>query len=346
MSELETLLARLPGAVLDAFRDESFTRNFRAHNQQLFLDTCWVDLDDLKSWLHAKHLSSYLLEDESSESIGVSSSGLSFLDQPPYGFDIGSFFQDSGFHDLSIDSSRTGSSTPSQASYKRRGCTQAGNGKIKELLKSQLAILVAEQKTSSSGVVRVRQKSKTSASSATLTGKGPVGGGAKGKGKQPQTTEVSIEPDDTEIRASASNSSDSLTHHNQILAPQRAPSYRRSQWNSGAILMQGNVLTLSRLLQIPQHPLPKLRHLHVGLHGSGRPPPFTQRRLPARLCRLNHPASWVPGNECDAKLRFGELCMTIKHIPASSSSPNSLMNTARCTARQNLHRLRSFALYL
>ncbi|KAF8169585.1 hypothetical protein K438DRAFT_1774167 [Mycena galopus ATCC 62051] len=65
MNELERLLARLPGVILDTFRDE-----------ELF-DTHWVDLDDLKSWLHTKHLSSYLLEDESSESIGVE---LPFLD--------------------------------------------------------------------------------------------------------------------------------------------------------------------------------------------------------------------------------------------------------------------------
>ncbi|KAF8136032.1 hypothetical protein K438DRAFT_1786576 [Mycena galopus ATCC 62051] len=71
MNELERLLARLPGVILDTFRDESFTRNFRARNQELFLDTHWVDLDDLKSWLHTKHLSSYLLEDENSESIGI-----------------------------------------------------------------------------------------------------------------------------------------------------------------------------------------------------------------------------------------------------------------------------------
>ncbi|KAF8166295.1 hypothetical protein K438DRAFT_1775184 [Mycena galopus ATCC 62051] len=42
-----------------------------ARNQELFLDTHWVDLDDLKSWLHTKHLSSYLLEHESSEGIGA-----------------------------------------------------------------------------------------------------------------------------------------------------------------------------------------------------------------------------------------------------------------------------------
>ncbi|KAJ7826021.1 hypothetical protein B0H13DRAFT_2374641 [Mycena leptocephala] len=76
--------------------------------------------------------------------------------------------------------------------------TQAGNAKIKEL-KSQLAILGAEQKINSSGVVRVRQKSKSSALSAILKGKGPVGGRAKGKGKQPQRTEGSIEPDDTNM---------------------------------------------------------------------------------------------------------------------------------------------------
>ncbi|KAJ6448066.1 hypothetical protein C8R45DRAFT_1115531 [Mycena sanguinolenta] len=57
MSELGRLLARLPGA----FRDE-LPRHLR------------VDLDDLKSWLHVKHLTSYLLEEEGSESIGALSS--------------------------------------------------------------------------------------------------------------------------------------------------------------------------------------------------------------------------------------------------------------------------------
>ncbi|KAJ6454990.1 hypothetical protein C8R45DRAFT_1082596, partial [Mycena sanguinolenta] len=113
MSELEALLARLPWAVLDAFRDESFTPNFRAHNQQLFLDTRWVDVDDLKAWLRTNHLFSYLSEQGSSESIGTSSSGPSFLNQPPYGLDISSFFQDPGAYPCSIDFSRMGSSTPS-----------------------------------------------------------------------------------------------------------------------------------------------------------------------------------------------------------------------------------------
>ncbi|KAJ6451271.1 hypothetical protein C8R45DRAFT_91073 [Mycena sanguinolenta] len=149
----------------------------------------------------------------------------------------------------------------------------------------------------------------------------------------------------SQIRASAPNPSNSLTHRNQISAPQRAPSCRWPQWNSRVILMQDNIPPRSRLLQLPLNPLPKLRHLPVGLHGSGRPPQFTRRRLPAKLCRLN-PASWVPGKERDAKPSLGEWCMTIKHISASSSSPNSRTNTAHCMAMQNLPRLRSFALYL
>ncbi|KAF8123517.1 hypothetical protein K438DRAFT_2034716 [Mycena galopus ATCC 62051] len=118
MNELERLLARLPGVILDTFRDESFTRNFRAGNQELFLDTHWVDLDDLKSWLHTKHLSSYLLEDESPESIGV----LPFLDQSLHDLDISSFSQDTTVYNLPIDSFRTGSSTPSSGySYSEFG---------------------------------------------------------------------------------------------------------------------------------------------------------------------------------------------------------------------------------
>ncbi|KAJ7833968.1 hypothetical protein B0H14DRAFT_2591175 [Mycena olivaceomarginata] len=54
---------------------------------------------------------------------------------------------------------------------------QTGNAKIQEL-RSQLSILLAEQKTSSLGVVRLRQKSTSNALSATLKGKGPVGGAA------------------------------------------------------------------------------------------------------------------------------------------------------------------------
>ncbi|KAF7342442.1 hypothetical protein MVEN_01833400 [Mycena venus] len=75
---------------------------------------------------------------------------------------------------------------------------RAGNNKIQEL-RSQLAILVAEQKTSSSGVVRVRQKSKSSGLSATLKGKGPVRESAKSKGKQRQRTEEELDPDDDDI---------------------------------------------------------------------------------------------------------------------------------------------------
>ncbi|KAF8155169.1 hypothetical protein K438DRAFT_1777878 [Mycena galopus ATCC 62051] len=71
---------------------------------------------------------------------------------------------------------------------------QTGNAKIQEL-RSQLAM---EQKTSSSGVVRVRQKSKSNALSATLKGKGPVGGTASNC-KQPQRKEGEIEPDDDDI---------------------------------------------------------------------------------------------------------------------------------------------------
>ncbi|KAJ7787987.1 hypothetical protein B0H14DRAFT_3162897 [Mycena olivaceomarginata] len=91
MNELERLLARLPGLILDTFRDEARPGHLPispARNQQLFLDTRWVDLDDLKSWLHTKHLSSYLFEDESSETRDRS------LDQSPYDLDISSFFQD------------------------------------------------------------------------------------------------------------------------------------------------------------------------------------------------------------------------------------------------------------
>jgi hypothetical protein len=51
------------------FHYQSFTSNFRARNQELFIDTRWIDLDDLKSWLHAKQLSFYLVEDQSAGSL-------------------------------------------------------------------------------------------------------------------------------------------------------------------------------------------------------------------------------------------------------------------------------------
>ncbi|KAJ6610256.1 hypothetical protein B0H10DRAFT_434395 [Mycena sp. CBHHK59/15] len=114
MNELERLLARLPGDILDTFRNESFTSNFRARNQELFIDPRWIDLDDLKSWLHAKQLSFYLVEDQSAGSL-MSSSEPPFLDQSASSWvsDTSSFFQDTSDHNFPIDSFRTGSSTPS-----------------------------------------------------------------------------------------------------------------------------------------------------------------------------------------------------------------------------------------
>ncbi|KAJ7435578.1 hypothetical protein B0H11DRAFT_2257035 [Mycena galericulata] len=166
----------------------SFTSNFRARNQELFIDTRWIDLDDLKSWLHAKQVSFYLVEDQSAGSL-MSSSEPPFLDQ-------------------------SASSWYSELGKTKRA--RAGNTKIQEL-RSQLAILVAEQKTRSSGVVRVRQKNKSSGlntscsclpsfpfrpsviQGATLKGKGPVRESAKSKGKQRQRTEEEIDPDDDDI---------------------------------------------------------------------------------------------------------------------------------------------------
>ncbi|KAJ7804755.1 hypothetical protein B0H14DRAFT_3485882 [Mycena olivaceomarginata] len=46
MAELEALLMRLP--------DTSFSTNFRAKHPQLFSDTAWVDIEDLKKWLRQR----------------------------------------------------------------------------------------------------------------------------------------------------------------------------------------------------------------------------------------------------------------------------------------------------
>ncbi|KAJ7208667.1 hypothetical protein GGX14DRAFT_395817 [Mycena pura] len=71
MAELAALLTRLPDTVLNQFRDaarprpftfhstpadvsQSFTANFRTKNAQLFFDTAWVDLDDLRAWLRQR----------------------------------------------------------------------------------------------------------------------------------------------------------------------------------------------------------------------------------------------------------------------------------------------------
>ncbi|KAJ7907249.1 hypothetical protein B0H13DRAFT_2273767 [Mycena leptocephala] len=85
-----------------------------ARNQELFIDTRWIDLDDLKSWLHAKQLPFYLVEDQSAGSL-MSSSEPPFLDQSASSWvsDTSSFFQDTSDHNFPIDSFRTGSSTPS-----------------------------------------------------------------------------------------------------------------------------------------------------------------------------------------------------------------------------------------
>ncbi|KAJ6622395.1 hypothetical protein B0H10DRAFT_2013793 [Mycena sp. CBHHK59/15] len=61
MAELEALLTRLPDTVLEQFRDESFPTNFRTKHPQLFSDTAWVDLDDLKEWLGHREDLNHLL---------------------------------------------------------------------------------------------------------------------------------------------------------------------------------------------------------------------------------------------------------------------------------------------
>ncbi|KAJ7883173.1 hypothetical protein B0H14DRAFT_2702312 [Mycena olivaceomarginata] len=67
MAELEALLMRLPDTVLEQFRDESFSTNFRAKHPQLFSDTAWVDIEDLKKWLRQRADLNHLLEPTISE---------------------------------------------------------------------------------------------------------------------------------------------------------------------------------------------------------------------------------------------------------------------------------------
>ncbi|KAJ7899190.1 hypothetical protein B0H14DRAFT_3424023 [Mycena olivaceomarginata] len=59
MAELEALLMRLP--------DTSFSTNFRAKHPQLFSDTAWVDIEDLKKWLRQRADLNHLLEPTISE---------------------------------------------------------------------------------------------------------------------------------------------------------------------------------------------------------------------------------------------------------------------------------------
>ncbi|KAJ7210833.1 hypothetical protein GGX14DRAFT_565428 [Mycena pura] len=69
MAELAALLTRLPDRFLDQFRDASFTANFRTKNAQLFSDTTWVDLDDLRAWLRQRGDLDHLLDPTISERI-------------------------------------------------------------------------------------------------------------------------------------------------------------------------------------------------------------------------------------------------------------------------------------
>ncbi|KAJ7758716.1 hypothetical protein B0H16DRAFT_1820846 [Mycena metata] len=54
MAALAGLLMRLPDAVLEQFRDASFTANFQMNNTQLFSGTSWVDFNDLLAWLRRR----------------------------------------------------------------------------------------------------------------------------------------------------------------------------------------------------------------------------------------------------------------------------------------------------
>ncbi|KAJ7306256.1 hypothetical protein DFH08DRAFT_944850 [Mycena albidolilacea] len=59
MAELEALLMRLP--------DTSFPTNFRTKHPQLFSDTAWVDIDDLKEWLRQRGDLNHILDPTISE---------------------------------------------------------------------------------------------------------------------------------------------------------------------------------------------------------------------------------------------------------------------------------------
>ncbi|KAJ6597858.1 hypothetical protein B0H10DRAFT_1959723 [Mycena sp. CBHHK59/15] len=58
MAELEALLTRLPDTAENL---QSFPTNFRTKHPQLFSDTAWVDLDDLKEWLGHREDLNHLL---------------------------------------------------------------------------------------------------------------------------------------------------------------------------------------------------------------------------------------------------------------------------------------------
>ncbi|KAJ6629710.1 hypothetical protein B0H10DRAFT_1293950 [Mycena sp. CBHHK59/15] len=68
MAELAALLACLPDTILEQFCDASFTGNFRTKNAQLFSDTSWVDLDDLRAWIRGRGDLDRLLDPPVSES--------------------------------------------------------------------------------------------------------------------------------------------------------------------------------------------------------------------------------------------------------------------------------------
>ncbi|KAJ7825617.1 hypothetical protein B0H13DRAFT_2374866 [Mycena leptocephala] len=266
----------------------SFTSNFRARNQELFIDTRWIDLDDLKSWLPAKQLSFYLVEDQSAGSL-MSSSEPPFLDQ-------------------------SASSWYSELGKTKRA--RAGNAKIQEL-RSQLAIFVAEQ--SSSGVVRVRQKNKSSGLSATLKGKGHVRESAKSKGKQRQRTEEEIDPDDDDIDTNVFEGMNKFLealhdHLFRLAGPDptlsiesNPPQFSEPQdLNSGVTVESGamesegdpapaGLVQVGTSFNATPPSSRALASVHVpppaDPHGSAQPPLLIQTPLQARLFRLNRQAS-------------------------------------------------------
>ncbi|KAJ7714726.1 hypothetical protein B0H16DRAFT_1701948 [Mycena metata] len=86
MAALAGLLMHLPDAVLEQFRDASFTANFRMNNTQLFSGTSWVDFDDLLAWLRRRGDMDHL--------VSASDSNFPFDPRSMYGTDVFNSYAD------------------------------------------------------------------------------------------------------------------------------------------------------------------------------------------------------------------------------------------------------------
>ncbi|KAJ7714508.1 hypothetical protein B0H16DRAFT_1807865 [Mycena metata] len=86
MAALAGLLMRLPDAVLEQFRDASFTANFQMNNTQLFSGTSWVDFNDLLAWLRRRGDMDHLLS--------ASDSNFPFDPRSMYGTDVFNSYAD------------------------------------------------------------------------------------------------------------------------------------------------------------------------------------------------------------------------------------------------------------